>query len=79
MKQSLQSWSRSQHLTMDAAYQRSGETRRCFWQGLLLTRSSGYRFAIRSFSGDTSIGSVQEESVEVVEQSGRIMSEPTQS
>ena len=44
----------------------------------MLTMSLSYKFAIRSFCGATLLGSEHEGSVESVEQSGRIMSEPTQ-
>lgn len=43
------------------------------------TIASSYRFAIRSFCGATLRGSEHDASVEPVEQSGRMMSEPTQS
>lgn len=45
----------------------------------MLTISLSYKFAIRSFCGDTLVGSEHDGSVEFVEQSGRMMSEPTQS
>lgn len=48
-------------------------------QWTILTISLSYRFAIRSFCGATFVGSEHDGSVEFVEQSGRMMSEPTQS
>lgn len=44
----------------------------------MLTISLPYKFAIRSFCGATSVGSEHDGSVGSVEQSGRMMSEPTQ-
>ena len=52
------------------------KTRTSAW---LLTMSLGYKFAMRSFSGVKSEALRQEGSVGLMEQSGRIMSEPTHS
>ena len=45
----------------------------------MLTIELSYKLAIRSFCGVTLVGAEHDGSVESVEQSGRIMSEPTQS
>ncbi len=45
----------------------------------MLTIVLSYKLAIRSFCGATLVGSEHDGSVESVEQSGRIISEPTQS
>ena len=70
---------KNQHISVDAASPTVWTHARVLRIWDLLTISFGYKFAIRSFSGDTFIGSRQEGSVESMEQSGRMMSEPTQS